>query len=495
LDSSYFSIIGRVTSESDLQFDGWTVNRLSGEMMREGRGGARLAPQPLRVLVELYDHAGEIVTRDHLVKVLWPTGIVDFDNGLNVVVRKLRVALEDVGDTPRYIETLTKVGYRFIGKTATSADPALQTIMRMSRRAQLALVLSVAAVGLAVAGAWWWSFHERAAAGATIAGTRARHAPSVRAQELYLDALHQRSRRDIDTHVIARETLEAATREDPRFAQAWAALAEIYSVEILRQDTTPAEGLPKARAAAHRAIELDDSLAASHFVLGQIYMDHDKNFAAAEREYLRAKQIDDRSGRLWHHYAMLLGQTGRIDEAFAAIRRARELEPMTLLYAANYGLLLFEARRYDEAVAFLRPVIEANPKFDQARSILARALLATGDPGGALSQLEARASSGLFQSDLGVVYAKLGRRDDALREIERLRERALAGFSVAYEIASIYTALGDLDEGCKYLALSVEDRSTLANWMRLDPRIDPLRGRQCFADTEARLYGPRPSPG
>ncbi len=464
--------------------------------MREDRGGARLSPQPLRVLVELYDHAGEIVTRDHLVKVLWPTGIVDFDNGLNVVVRKLRVALEDVGETPRYIETLTKVGYRFIGKTVAPTDPAVRWITRMSRRGQVVLVSSVAAIGLAVAGAWWWSFHESVAAGgAAITGARAKHAPSARAQELYLDALHQRSRRDIDTHVIAREALEAATREDPRFAQAWAALAEIYSVEILRQDTTPAEGLPKARAAARRAIELDDGLAESHFVLGQIYMDHDKDFAAAEREYLRAKRINDRSGRLWHHYAMLLGQTARLDEAFAAIRRARELEPMTLLYAAHYGLLLFEARRYDEAVAFLRPVVEANPKFDQARSILARALLATGELNEALSQLEARASSGLFQSDLGVVYAKLGRRDDALREIERLRERALAGFSVAYEIASIYTALGDLDEGCKYLALSIEDRSPLANWMRLDPRIDPLRGRQCFADAAARLYGSRPSPG
>src|SRR5688572_9404761 len=79
----------RVAPETDLQFDGWTVNRVSGEMRRDGRSGACLSPQPLCVLVELFDLAREIVTRDHLVKVLWPTGIVDFDNGLNVVVRKL----------------------------------------------------------------------------------------------------------------------------------------------------------------------------------------------------------------------------------------------------------------------------------------------------------------------------------------------------------------------------------------------------------------------
>src|SRR5688572_32907285 len=92
-----------MAAETDLQFDGWTVNRVSGEMAREGRG-ARLPQQPLRILVELFDHAGEIVTREQLVKVLWPAGIVDFDNGLNVAMRKLRVALDDVGDVPRYIE-------------------------------------------------------------------------------------------------------------------------------------------------------------------------------------------------------------------------------------------------------------------------------------------------------------------------------------------------------------------------------------------------------
>src|SRR5262245_23720139 len=105
---------GRVAAETDLQFDGWTVNRVSGDISREGRS-ARLPQQPLRILVELVDHAGEVVTREQLVKALWPAGVVDFDNGLNVAVRKLRVALDDVGDVPRYIETLPRVGYRFIG--------------------------------------------------------------------------------------------------------------------------------------------------------------------------------------------------------------------------------------------------------------------------------------------------------------------------------------------------------------------------------------------
>src|SRR5678815_2745060 len=103
-----------------LEFDGWRVDRLSGEISRDGRT-TRLPQQPLRILIELFDHAGAVVTREQLVKALWPAGIVDFDNGLNVAMRKLRVALNDVADTPRYIETLPRVGYRFIGRAPAAA--------------------------------------------------------------------------------------------------------------------------------------------------------------------------------------------------------------------------------------------------------------------------------------------------------------------------------------------------------------------------------------
>ena len=106
-----------------LQFDGWTVDRVSGEASRDGHR-TRLPQQPLRILIELTDRAGEVVTREQLVKALWPQGVVDFDNGLNVAVRKLRVAIDDVGDTPRYVETLPRVGYRFIGKLGAVAPSA-----------------------------------------------------------------------------------------------------------------------------------------------------------------------------------------------------------------------------------------------------------------------------------------------------------------------------------------------------------------------------------
>ncbi len=124
-----------------MEFDGWKVDRVSGEVSR-GDHAARLPQQPLRILIELFDHAGAVVTRDQLVKALWPAGIVDFDNGLNVAMRKLRVALDDVADTPRYIETLPRVGYRFIGKPGETAASVPSTEVRRLSAARIAFVLA-----------------------------------------------------------------------------------------------------------------------------------------------------------------------------------------------------------------------------------------------------------------------------------------------------------------------------------------------------------------
>jgi len=477
-----------MAAQTDLQFDGWTVNRVSGEISRADRS-SRLPQQPLRILLELFDHAGEVVTREHLVKVLWPAGVVDFDNGLNVAVRKLRVALDDVGDVPRYIETLPRVGYRFIGRRGGAAVES-SAVRRMPSRARIALALGVAGLAIALALGWWGN----SGAGHELAVER-HHVPSGRARDLYLEGLSLRSRRDIDTGQMAREKFEAAIREDPEYAQAWAALAGQTSASVIRQTLKPEEGIRQARAAAERAVELDDGLVEGHMALASILMDHFKDFAGAKREFDRALAINDQVARLWHHYGMWQGQLGHMQEAIESLRRARELEPMTLLYGANYAMLLYEARRYDEVVAFLRPVVEANPKFDQARSVLGRALMMSGDLAGAQEQFLARDSPGAYQGDLGVLYAKKGQRDEALKYIQGLAMRGKEGYAVAYDQALIYTALGDLDRGCEYLLRATRDHSILVNWMRLEPVLDPLRGRKCFADADRLLYGEKAPDG
>ena len=400
-----------------LQFDGWTVDRVSGEMSRDGHM-TRLPQQPLRILIELADRAGAVVTREQLVKALWPQGVVDFDNGLNVAVRKLRVALDDVGDTPRYVETLPRVGYRFIGNLGAPTPPATveSTLPRSARGMWLLLGLVVVALVVALG---VFRFNERSAG-------ETRHVPSARAQELYVEGMHERSRRDIDATALALAKLEEAIKEDPQYAEAWAGYSRALSGAVVRQLTTPAEGLPKARAAAERALMLDPTVADAHVTLLHIHMDFDKDFAAATRDMEKARQLGLDTASFWHYSAMWHGQQGRVEEALADMRRARALEPMTL---------------------------------------------------------------GAWQGDLGVLYVKTGRREDALREIARLATLQSQGFGESYEIATIQAALGELDPACESLARALTDKSFLVNWMRLDPRMDPLRGRKCFTDVEGKLYG------
>ena len=289
-------------TQGTLQFDGWTLDRVSGEISRDGRM-TRLPQQPLRILIELTDRAGEVVTREQLVKALWPQGVVDFDNGLNVAVRKLRVALDDVGDTPRYVETLPRVGYRFIGKLGTAVPPAAiePTPARSVRGMWLLLAFAVVALAAGL-GIFWFS--ERSAGGT-------RHVPSARAEELYVEGMHQRSRRDVDATALALAKLEEAIKEDPEYAEAWAGYSRTLSSAVVRQLMTPAEGLPKARAAAERALRLDPKVADAHVTLLHIHMDFDKDFAAATRDVEKARQLGLNTASFWHYSAMWHAQQGR----------------------------------------------------------------------------------------------------------------------------------------------------------------------------------------
>jgi tetratricopeptide (TPR) repeat protein len=156
-------------------------------------------------------------------------------------------------------------------------------------------------------------------------------------------------------------------------------------------------------------------------------LQYDRDFPKAEAELEKARVLDDRYARTWHTLGILRAYQGRMPEALDAVRRARELEPMTLLYNANYGLLLYYARRYDDAIAHVKPLLAAQSRFDQARSVLIRALVAGGNVEAALEQLPLRVSDRPTISDAGLVYAHAGRVADARAEIERIRRMGTEG--------------------------------------------------------------------
>jgi DNA-binding winged helix-turn-helix (wHTH) protein/tetratricopeptide (TPR) repeat protein len=485
-----------VTDATEFRFDGWTLHARSGELVREGNT-QRLPQQPLRVLVELLTHPGQVVTRERLVEVLWPKGVVDFDNSLNAVIRKLRAVLGDDSETPRYIETLPRIGYRFVARLdspiSAVVDPAVAKpaeIRRVNRRHIVTLALAIVA-GLGAL--LWWPRTPKSELLLQEPGahdTEPRPTSNQHAYELYLKGKFERSRRDVQGGPEAIRNFEAALKEDPYFVDAWGALAETYTGAGILQAMPVVDAMERGRAAALRAIELDPKTASGHSALAVIETFYDLDYAAAEKEFLLARAGDEGYARLWHGYGLLRAYQGRVEEAYVYIGRAREREPMTLLYSGSYANLLYQTRRYSEAIEYSRALIASQPRFDGARSVLIQSLVATGDIKGALEQLPLMFSEIPIRSDHGLVYAHAGRRDEALQQIERLERRAREGFGMGYEIAVIYAALGDKEKGCAALLRSLTDHSQWIGWMKLDPRLDPLRDQPCFAEAQKRLLGP-----
>lgn len=482
-----------MTAPSILRFADFRLDRITGELSRGGTT-TRLSQQPLRVLLELLDNPGKVVPRERLVALLWPRGVVDFDNSLNGIVRTLRVALGDDSETPRYIETLPQVGYRYLGTlddAPTEESPMLRA-HRKSRR--LAWFVAVGVVSLAI-GAWYVDRARRPAEPVESASLAPRRTASTKAYEHYLDGIYQRSRRDINAVSQAIAAFEAALREDPEYAEAWAALATTLIGAALWQQEPTVPLLDRAREAAERAVKLDESLADGHAALGQINTMYTRDLAAAERELARALALDDKLSRGWHGVGILRAFQGRPEEALAAMRRARELEPTTLHFNSQYGLLLYHSRRFDDAIAHLEPLVAAHPTLDHARSVLIRALIAKGRYDDASAHLKRRTADIPNMSDLGLLFAKTGRREDALAEAQRIEARDREGYAVMYEVAVIYAALGELDQACGALANAAGEHSMFVGWARLDPRMDGLRGKSCFSAVERTIdTGSKASP-
>jgi DNA-binding winged helix-turn-helix (wHTH) protein/tetratricopeptide (TPR) repeat protein len=476
----------------EYSFDGWTLRASTGELRRDGKT-QRLTQQPLRILLELLEHAGDVVSRERLVAILWPKGVVDFDNGLNVAMRKVRMTLGDDTDTPRYIETLPRVGYRFIGKLDAAQPPAVQpepAVTPPRRHVPPWIIFTAIALIAVTAAAAYWVTRPLAQTAVSVGVNEplvARRTTSVRAYEHYLAGIFHRSRRDLNGTSLAIENFEAALREDPEYAAAWAGLADTLMGGGIGHYLPAAQAFPRARKAAERAVALDPGIAEGHAALGHVYMIFDRDYVKAEAEYEKARQANEKFARLWHHLGILRGFQARPDEALAAMRRARELEPMTFLHNANYGLVLFYSRRFDEAIAHTRSLLAAQPTLDQARSVLLRSLVFKGESAEAAKHLPLRMSDRPNISDSALVYVHAGQREKAAGEIARIEKLGREGFGVGYELAIIYAALGDRERGCAALQTATRDHSPFLGWMRLDPRMDPLRGEQCFKDIDARI--------
>ena len=303
---------------------------------------------------------------------------------------------------------------------------------------------------------------------------------NAEAYQLYVNGRFYWERRTLEGLKKAIEYFQQATGHDPKYALAYAGLADSYALLGVFH-LPPREAFPKAKDSALNALRIDDRLAEAHAALGHIKVQYEYDWAGAEREYRRAIELNPNYATVHHFYALYLSEMGRFDEGIHEIKRAQELEPSSLIIHTNVGTILYQARRYDEAINQLKSVLEMNPHFDFARSVLGVSYLQKGMVEQAIAEFQKRTTAATGSvADLGQAYALSGRRSEALREIDKLQELSKQRYVAPYNLALIYASLGEKGNALEWLEKAYEDRSTQLIWIKADPRLDKLRSEPRF---------------
>jgi Tfp pilus assembly protein PilF len=192
---------------------------------------------------------------------------------------------------------------------------------------------------------------------------------SYEAYDLYLRGLYFWNKRTAPDFERAIGYFQQATEKDPNYAQAYTGLADSYVLMAGYSDAPPKEFMPKARAAALRAVELDDTLAEAHVSLAVIAQDYDWDWPTVEKEYRRAIELNPNYPTAHQWYAESLALQGRFDEAFVEIERARQLDPLSLIIGSDYAVILYFSRQYDRAIEQFRSVLDRESNFPRAHMV------------------------------------------------------------------------------------------------------------------------------
>jgi serine/threonine-protein kinase len=298
-----------------------------------------------------------------------------------------------------------------------------------------------------------------------------------------------------EDHKKAADYFNQAIALDPTFALAYAGLGDTYGASATNGWTPPREGYTKAKIAAKRALELDDTLAEAHTTLGAILMFYDFDWAAAEREYKRAIELNPNYPLIYEVYSYLLSSTGRFDEAIKTAQRGVEKDPLSTPLMGDVAGAYYMARRYDEAIKQLQKSLEMDPNHLGAHMALGATYEAKGAHEDAIKELQK--ANALFakvtqvMSLLGHAYAASGNRAEALKILDELNEMSKTGYVSSWDLAVLYVGLGDKDRAIEQLNKAYEDRAGWIIALKSDPILEPLHSDSRFNDLVSRMKFPQ----
>ncbi|MGZ7040549.1 MAG: winged helix-turn-helix domain-containing tetratricopeptide repeat protein [Thermoanaerobaculia bacterium] len=589
----------------------------------------------MRLLAFLLEHAGEVVTREEVRDRLWPAEFVDFDHSLNTAVRKLRAALDDSADNPRFIETLSRRGYRFIAPVSWNVEPATKPVpvvpeprVRSNVPAIVIAVLALAIVagGLALFrrtrpaapaksvasvavlpfinedrdtqhmsdgvteilidtlsrlpdlrvmapttvfrykaagvdpkragkelgvdavvvghigrqndryavrvelidpadGAQLWgdrfevpvtelpSVQSRIAdeLSAKLRGTSrngaiaARYTTTPEAYDLYTKGLYAWNLRGTDNLNSALRYFTEAARIDPKFAAAYAGLANTYGVMVGYGTISVTEGTTKIISNAQKALDLDPNNAEAYVSMATTKYRNVWDFPGAERDYKHALALNPNyaTGHEW--YADYLRSMGRWDEARREIELAHRLDPFAPAINTMMCFQLFYERRYKEAIAFAREAERRDPNLRSPVCVVS-SLIELGDFDAALQNFHEaehfRSHAGdisidrPFQQILTDAYRRNGRRGFYLTwaKVMSNEQQQRGRLDLSVSIASAYAMAGERDQAFLWLEKAYERRVSRLTNINVEPKFDSIRDDPRFDDLLRRIGLPKVAP-
>lgn len=315
------------------------------------------------------------------------------------------------------------------------------------------------------------------------------------AYQEYLKGLFWLNKRSPEGFQKAVEFFNQAIEKDPGYALAYAGLADCFALLGTYALLEPKEGFPRAKAAAMRALAIDQQLAEAHTSLANILTSYEWDFATAEREFKRAIELNPNYATAHQWYAEYLQAMGRFDEAIAEIRRAQELDPLSLIISAVAGRIYYCARRYDEAVRELENTLRMEQRFGPAYAFISEAYSKKGmyDEAIAAAQEPVKFAPGtsVYLTILGNAYATAGKRAEAEKILAEVKELSNRQYVQPSYLSLLYAGLGDKDQAFQWLEKAYHDRDDRLIFVLTDPQMDHLRPDARFQDLLRRVGLPQ----
>jgi serine/threonine-protein kinase len=314
---------------------------------------------------------------------------------------------------------------------------------------------------------------------------------NTRAYENYLRGRYLGNRRTKEALDQALEYYQAVVANDPNSGLGYSGLADVYTLQAVQGMAAPEDVWPKAKTAAGRALQLDDSLAEAHSAMGLIHSFYEWNWDEAEREFRNSLELNPSDANAHQRYAVMLSRLGRHREAIVEMQQARELDPLSITVNNAVAVCYYMARRYDDAIRQLESNVALSPSYYRTFWNLGRCYVQKQQHQQALANLqkarELSDNNSFMIASLAHAYAAAGQNQQAWQLLSELLELSKKEYVSSMSIALVHIGLGEKQAALTWIEKALGEQAGLLVWLKVDPEFDPLREEPRFQQILAKV--------